>query len=152
MSEYRSPYRQHEPAKRRNYDPNCIFCRIIEGKVPSFHVCRDENFEAFLDIAPLNPGHVLVIPKDHYRWVWDVPDAGAYFEFSRRIVKAMQKALGTEWVVEAVIGQMVPHAHIQLIPRFADDGHGKFIDWDAHKELSKEQMEQAAELIRKALE
>jgi len=142
-------YRTHPSAKR---DPNCIFCRIVEGKVPSFSICKDGNFEAFLDITPLNPGHVLVIPKDHCRWVWDIPDAGAYFEFVRKVAKAMQKSLGTEWVVGAAVGQMVQHAHINLIPRFADDGHGEAINWTARKQISKEQMEKAADMIRKALE
>ena len=153
MSEY-STYRQHERPheQRHRRDPNCIFCKIVDGKIPSFHVLKDDNFEAFLDITPLNPGHVLVVPKDHYRWVWDVPDVGAYFEFARKVVKAMQKALGTEWVVATIVGEQVQHAHIQLIPRFADDEHGDFINPAARKEMTKEQMEQAAEMIRKALE
>lgn len=148
MPEYRSPY---EKQKEKRREPDCIFCKIVEGKIPSFNVYMDKDFEAFLDITPLNPGHVLVIPKDHYRWVWDVPDVGAYFEVARKIVKAMKKALGTDWVTAVVIGQQVPHAHIQLIPRFADDEHGNFINWDAYKQLDKEQMEQAAGMIRKAL-
>jgi histidine triad (HIT) family protein len=152
MAEYKGigTYQPHQPKQRR--DPNCIFCRIVDSKIPSFHVYKDENFEAFLDITPLNPGHTIVVPKDHYRWVWDVPEAGKMFEVARKIAKAMQKSLGTEWIVAVVIGEAVEHAHIQLIPRFADDGHGGAINFSARKELSKEQMEQAAEMLRKALQ
>ncbi len=145
-----SIYKEKEEKQKR--DPNCIFCKVVEGKIPSFHVYKDDDFEAFLDITPLNPGHTIVVPKDHCRWVWDVPEVGKFFEVARKIVKAIQKALGTEWVVAAVVGEAVEHAHIQLIPRFAEDGHGGAINWMARKQFSKEQMEQAAEMLRKALQ
>ena len=95
---------------------NCIFCKIIHGEIPSHKVYEDENFLAFLDIHPQSPGHTQVITKQHYRWVWDVPNAGAYFEVVRKIAKAQQKAFNTEWILSRIIGDEVAHAHIWVFP------------------------------------
>ncbi|MBI4122056.1 MAG: HIT domain-containing protein, partial [Parcubacteria group bacterium] len=59
---------------------DCIFCTIVRGEIPVAQVYEDEDFLAFLDIHPQAPGHTQVIPKRHVRWVWDVENAGAYFE------------------------------------------------------------------------
>jgi len=131
--------------------PDCIFCAIASGKIPSFKIYEDENFFAFLDIQPLNPGHTLLIPKTHYRWVWDVPNAGEFFEVAKKIALALEKSLGTDWVVSAIIGEAVEHAHIQIIPRFPEDGHGGAINWLARKQIAKEQMEYLAEKIKEEL-
>ena len=71
---------------------NCIFCKIIKGDIPSHKVYEDENYFAFLDIRPLNPGHTLVIPKKHYRWVWDVENIGEYYEITSKIANAIKKS------------------------------------------------------------
>ncbi|MDP9249341.1 MAG: HIT domain-containing protein, partial [bacterium] len=54
-------------------EQECIFCKIVKGEVPAIKVYEDENFLAFLDIRPMGPGHTQVIPKKHYRFVWDLP-------------------------------------------------------------------------------
>ena len=130
---------------------NCIFCSIAEGKIPAFKIYEDNNFLAFLDISPLNPGHTLIIPKTHYRWVWDVPNTGEYFELVKKIALALEKALETDWIVSAIIGEAVEHAHIQLIPRFPEDGHAGAINWNARKQISKEQMTYLAGKIKEAI-
>ena len=61
-----------------------IFTKIVNGEIPCYKVAEDENFLAFLSIDPLSPGHTLVIPKKHYRWVWDVPNAGDFFEVAKK--------------------------------------------------------------------
>ena len=66
-------------------DKNCIFCKIVAGAIPSHKVYEDDKFLAFLDIHPLAPGHVQIIPKNHYRFVWDVPNAGEYFEITKKL-------------------------------------------------------------------
>jgi histidine triad (HIT) family protein len=91
---------------------NCIFCKIVKGEIPAHKVYEDKNFLAFLDIHPQSPGHVQVIPKDHYRWVWDVPNVGEYFEVVRKIAKAQQKAFKTDWVLSKIVGDEIEHAHI----------------------------------------
>jgi len=95
---------------------DCIFCKIVSGEIPSHKVYEDENFLAFLDIRPLAPGHTLVIPKAHYRWVWDVPNVDTYFETVRIIAHALQKAFGVDEVHARVVGEEVAHAHIWLYP------------------------------------
>ena len=94
----------------------CIFCKIVRGEIPAHKVYEDGAFLAFLDINPLSPGHTLVIPKQHYRWVWDVPHAGAYFEVAQKIALAQKKAFNTDFVISKIIGEEVPHAHIWVYP------------------------------------
>ena len=91
---------------------DCIFCKIVAGEIPAEKVYEDDHFLAFLDIRPLSPGHTLVIPKKHYRWVWDVPEAGAYFETAKKVAHAIQKAFGAGAVHAKIVGEEVPHAHI----------------------------------------
>ncbi len=96
--------------------PDCIFCKIVKGEVPSYQVYEDDNFLAFLDIQPRSPGHTLVIPKEHHRWVWDVTDVTGYFSAVRKIARALQKVSGTDEVHMKVVGEEVPHAHVWLYP------------------------------------
>lgn len=130
---------------------DCIFCKIIKGEVPSYKVYEDERFFAFLDIKPRNPGHTLVIPKEHFRWVWDVPYLGDYFEAVGRVANAIRKGLKTDWVVSLILGEEVPHAHIWLIPRFSDDGHGDSIVLSNIKDISPEEMKKIAKKIKQNL-
>jgi histidine triad (HIT) family protein len=97
-------------------DPTCIFCKIVAREIPANIVYEDEHFLAFLDIRPQSPGHTLVIPKKHYRWVWDVENIGSYFEVVQKIALAQRKAFGTELVTSKIVGEEVPHAHVWLIP------------------------------------
>lgn len=131
---------------------DCIFCKIVNGEIGSYKVYEDEQFFAFLDIRPRNLGHTLVIPKKHVRWVWDVKDIGKYFEVVGRIAKAIKKAFSTEYVISLVIGEEVSHAHVWLVPRYKDDGHGSFIDIENIKEISDMDMKKAADKIKSAME
>ena len=127
---------------------DCIFCKIIRKELPSYTVLEDEKYLAFLDIRPLNPGHTLVVPKEHHRWVWDVPETGPYFETVGRIARVLQKTMKTDWVVADVAGMGVAHAHVHVVPRFPDDGHGEFVNADNTKIISPEQMKVIADTIR----
>ena len=64
----------------------------------------------------LNPSHTQVIPKEHYRWVWDVPNPGNYFSIAAKIAHAQRRAFGTEWILSRIVGDEVPHAHIWVYP------------------------------------
>jgi histidine triad (HIT) family protein len=90
----------------------CIFCKIVRGEIPAHKVYEDDSFLAFLDIRPMSSGHTLIIPKKHYRWVWDTPNAGAYFEITKKIALAIKKTWNTDEVFSKIIGEEVPHAHI----------------------------------------
>ena len=130
---------------------DCIFCKIVAGELPCYKLYEDNYFLAYLDIRPLNLGHALVIPKKHYRWVWDVPDIGAYYKVVGKIANAQRNALDTDWIVSTVFGEEVPHAHVWLIPRFDNDGHGGSINLTNIKKLSEKEMQEAMDKIKKAL-
>ncbi len=98
------------------HETNCIFCKIVKKEIPAYVVYEDSNFLAFLSIDPLSPGHTLIIPKEHYRWVWDVPNAGEYFEVSKKIAIAQRKAFDTDFILSKVVGEEVHHAHIWVFP------------------------------------
>ena len=134
-----------------NTEHPCIFCKIALGQIPSSKIYEDEKFFAFLDIHPRNSGHALVIPKQHARWVWDIADAGRFFEVARKIAKAQQKALGTEYIVSCVFGEEVHHAHLHLIPRYPHDGHGGSIDFSIVRNVTPLELQDVAAKIKAAL-
>ena len=97
-------------------EKDCIFCKIVSKEIPANIVYEDADFLAFLDIRPQSPGHALIIPKKHYRWVWDVPNAGEYFEVAKKVALAQKKAFGTDFVLSKIVGEEIPHAHIWVFP------------------------------------
>ena len=96
---------------------DCVFCKIVKGELPCWKIYEDKDFLAFLDIAPFSEGHTLLIPKKHYRWVWDYPNIGRYFETARKIIKHFRQATSDEFVASIIWGKDVPHAHIQILPQ-----------------------------------
>ena len=99
---------------------DCIFCKIVNGELPSHKVYEDDLYLAFLNINPYVPGHTLVIPKDHIRWVWDPPRFGAYSEVTKIVSEKIQEALEAEFMQLFTYGLEVPHAHMHILPRFED--------------------------------
>ena len=128
----------------------CIFCKIVKDEIPSTKVYEDEDFIAFMDIRPINRGQVLVIPREHYRWVYDVPNRGEYWEAANKVAEKVIKGLKADHVSFVTLGHEIPHAHIWVVPRYADDGHGGFLDWSKAREASREELDELASLIRKA--
>ncbi len=112
---------------------DCIFCKIVRREIPALTLYEDGDFLAFLDIHPQSPGHAQVIPKKHYRWVWDVPNIGAYFEVVRKIAKAQQKVFNTEWILSKIIGDEVAHAHIWVFPGNEAKGDKNDLEGNARK-------------------
>jgi len=112
---------------------NCVFCKIVTGEIPSQTVYENENFLAFLDINPLSPGHTLIIPKKHYRWVWDIPNAGDFFEVAKKIALAEKKAFNTDFVLSKIVGEDVPHAHMWVYPDNKVSGDKKDFALNAEK-------------------
>jgi histidine triad (HIT) family protein len=95
---------------------DCIFCKIVKNEIPSTKVYEDDKFLAFMDIQPLSPGHVQIIPKEHYRFVWDVPNIGEYFEIVKKIALAQKKAFNADIIRSQIYGEEVHHAHIWIWP------------------------------------
>jgi histidine triad (HIT) family protein len=122
---------------------DCIFCKIVAGDTPSHKVYEDDTFLAFLDIHPQTPGHVQVIPKAHHRWVWDVPEYGAYVELVRRIALAQRKAFETDWILSRIVGDEVPHAHIWIFPGPGND-QGDAMDFEGNSKKIRDALEYVA--------
>lgn len=100
---------------------SCIFCQIVYKKAPSYTVYEDSQFLAFLDIYPRTEGHTLVIPKKHYRFVYDVPQFDQYWLVVLKITKAMKKIFKPYFITYVTHGLEVPHAHIHVLPRKRDE-------------------------------
>lgn len=112
-------------------DPSCVFCRIVRGEAPAHVLAENEHALAFLDIHPLVDGHALIIPKAHYVTLEDVPPelVGPLFELVQRVSRAQRRALGAEATTIGInngraAGQVVPHLHVHVLPRYTGDGGG----------------------------
>ncbi len=95
-----------------------IFTKIIKGEIPCYKVAEDSRYFAFLDINPLKAGHTLVVPKIETDYIFDLDDdqlAGMIL-FSKKVAKAIKKAIPCKRIGVAVLGLEVPHAHIHLVP------------------------------------
>lgn len=128
----------------------CIFCKITKGELPSSKIYEDENVFAFLDISPVNKGHVLVIPKNHHKYMTDTPDEelGFVFTAAKKIMTALKKSLKADFVTLSVIGLDVPHFHVHVIPRFDDDG---LANWHPTQEYEEDEIDEYADKIKKHL-
>lgn len=95
-----------------------IFSKIIAGEIPSYKIAENDNFYAFLDIAPLQEGHTLVVPKTEVDKFFDVNDEllSEWLVFAKPIARAIEKAFTCDRVGISVIGLEVPHAHMHLVP------------------------------------
>lgn len=107
----------------------CIFCKIIKGELPSIELYRDELVYAFLDIAPINKGHLLVIPIEHHTSASTIPEdvAGRMFRVGSRFGIALKRGLEADGynlhlADGTAAGQVVMHAHLHVIPRGVEDG------------------------------
>jgi histidine triad (HIT) family protein len=125
----------------------CVFCKIVKGDIPSYRVYEDADFLGFLDISPLNIGHVQLIPKVHYRWTWDVPNFGNYWEVARKVAQAQMKALNAPMVEFLTHGMDIEHAHIWIVPIYKDEA---FIKSENRKSFNQQEMEKTASEIKKA--
>ena len=123
-----------------------IFSRIAAGEIPSYKVAEDDRFFAFLDINPVAPGHVLVIPKHEESYIFNLDDEeyAAFTLFAKRVAAALEKAMPCKRIGVCVIGLEVPHAHIHLVPLHSE------ADMDFRKPkltLPDEQMKEIASRI-----
>ncbi|MDR1699537.1 MAG: HIT family protein [Prevotellaceae bacterium] len=121
-----------------------IFSKIIAGEIPSHKIAEDDRFFAFLDINPVQQGHVLVIPKTEVDYLFDLDDdtlAGINV-FAKKIAIALKKAIPCQRIAVLVLGMEVPHAHIHLIPI------NKESDLDIRKKIATTQ-EELAEVAAK---
>jgi histidine triad (HIT) family protein len=95
-----------------------LFMKIIRGEIPSHKIYEDDQTYAFLDIHPVQPGHVLVIPKKQVEFVWDLSDQDyqAVMATAKKVAQRIKQVLKPMFVGEQVVGVDVPHAHVHIIP------------------------------------
>jgi histidine triad (HIT) family protein len=129
---------------------DCLFCKIINGSIPSEKVYEDELFIAILDINPINKGHLLVLPKRHSENIFDLeePEISNVMKVIKKLSQALMKTLNAEGVNIIqnnckAAGQIIFHSHFHIIPRFSGDNikigmiHGKYEEGEMKKYADK---------------
>jgi histidine triad (HIT) family protein len=108
---------------------DCVFCKIISGEIPSSKIDEGENYFSFLDISPVQKGHALVIPKKHFQTLEEIPDdiLSDVTKAVKKIAQAIMESVGAQGFNVMFnngesAGQVVPHVHFHIVPRFSGDG------------------------------
>ena len=134
---------------------NCLFCGIVNGEVSASIVFEDEISTAFLDHRPLFPGHCLLVPKEHFETLTDLPVelVGPFFQNAQLLTLAVEVALEAEGSFVAMnnrVSQSVPHLHVHVVPRRKKDGLKGFF-WPRNKYVDQTQMFGVQKLIQTAI-
>ena len=127
-------------------DEKCIFCKISGGEIPSKTIYEDEEFRVILDISPATKGHALIIPKEHYANIYEMPEetAAHVMILAKKLAAHMTEVLKCDGLNimqnnGAAAGQTVFHFHMHLIPRYEQDGNADKLCWNL-LELSEDEM------------
>jgi histidine triad (HIT) family protein len=137
-------------------DESCLFCRIVSGELPAVIVFEDKNTLAFLDHRPLFPGHTLLIPREHFETLGDLPatQVGPLFKNAQLLSRVVETAMDAEGSFVAMnnrVSQSVPHLHVHIVPRRRKDGLKGFF-WPRTKYKTPEEMEIVKQKIAAELE
>lgn len=135
---------------------NCEFCKIVSGTLKAAKVYEDDGFLAFMDRKPINPGHLLVIPKTHYETILHMPSSEMGLLFSKvgEIAKALVLAMKADGLNLGqnngiVANQVIPHVHVHLVPRYSQDSlDGR---WPSRRDATMDELESIAGRIRKGI-
>jgi histidine triad (HIT) family protein len=139
---------------------NCVFCKILSGEFPCSEIYRDEEVVAFLDIQPVNPGHVLIIPVEHYPFLEDLnPDVGAkLFKIGQKIARAIRKSEVRSEGINFLLadgeeaGQEVWHTHLHVFPRYKNDGFGLKHSEEYFNKPERNELDYIASVIKSCLD
>jgi len=133
---------------------DCLFCRIVAGEIPAEKVFEDDDVVAFMDIQPINPGHLLVVPKEHSRDLTEMSGetVGRLFRAVQHVAKGVRNAVAAPGFNIGVntggaAGQVVFHTHVHVMPRFDDDGHRH---WEK-RPMTAEEIAAVASKVRESL-
>jgi histidine triad (HIT) family protein len=127
----------------------CIFCKIAKGEIDSAKIYEDDKFFAFLDLHPVNPGHTLLIPKEHVDYVFNInePLYSEIFKTAKKLSKPIQNAVKSKRIGISIEGFGVPHTHIHLIPI----NNVNEIDPNRAKKTTDKELQEIAEKIREEI-
>jgi histidine triad (HIT) family protein len=138
--------------------PACVFCDIVARRVPACQVYADADCIAFLDHAPLRPGHVLLVPRTHWPTLGDLPAAqvGPLFLVAQRLALAVERAMqadGSFVALNIKVSQSVPHVHVHVVPRNKGDGlFGRTFQWIRRPYPNQEVMAETQQAIAAAVQ
>ena len=134
-------------------DNNCIFCKIANGEIPSRTLYEDEDFRVIMDLAPATKGHSLILPKEHYKNIYEIADdtAAKVLPLAKKMATLMTEKLGADGfnIVQnnnEVAGQTVFHFHVHLIPRYNDDNQSLVMK---PQEMTDAQLDEIKDMIVK---
>jgi histidine triad (HIT) family protein len=138
---------------------NCIFCDILAGRLPSSFVHRGDRCSAFMDIQPVNAGHILVVPNDHATYLSDLDqETGAeIFRTAQRIAAGIRRCgvrcEGIDLLLAdgEAAGQEIFHVHLHIVPRYRDDGFGFRFPPGYHRRPERAELDRIAGSVRSAL-
>lgn len=135
---------------------NCIFCKIIDGVIPSTTIFENTEFKVIMDLYPATKGHTLIIPKEHFDDIFEIDSetAGRLFSLATHIARALKTELNCDGlnVLQnngTIAGQSIPHFHLHLIPRYQSDGLN--VTFEAKDPADKEELAILAENLRAKL-
>ncbi|MDD5177950.1 MAG: HIT family protein [Candidatus Nanoarchaeia archaeon] len=133
---------------------DCIFCKIIKNEIPSNKIYENKTTLAFLDINPVNKGHTIVIPKQHFETIEGTPEdvLCEIIKTTKKLIPAINQAVNPIGVNlglnnKSGAGQIVPHIHLHIMPRFNNDGHSLF----GGKKASSEELKLLSDKIKNLL-
>lgn len=145
----------------KNFDSDgCAFCKILRGDLEASFIYRGERCSAFLDIHPITPGHVLIVPNDHAERFANISlgDTGEMFELAQKILIAIQETdLSFEganlFLSDGVAaGQEIPHSHLHIVPRFEGDGQKPGFSHSDAPQVDRAKLNVVAAMITDCLE
>lgn len=135
---------------------NCIFCKLANGDIPTRTIYEDDSFRVILDASPASEGHALILPKDHYANIYEMPEelAGDAMKLAKQLAGKMKDALHCDGMNllqnngEAA-GQTVFHFHLHLIPRYEASDENGMVTWKQHT-FDDEKMDSIQKLLETA--
>ncbi len=135
-------------------DSNCIFCKIAAGEIPSKTIYEDQEFRVMLDISPATRGHALIIPKEHYADLYEMPNdiVAQAMVLAKKMASHMTKVLQCDGfnIVQnngEAAGQTVFHFHMHLIPRYVKDGNQEKLSWN-HLDLPENELDEIYQKLK----
>ena len=136
-------------------DTSCAFCKIVCGEVTAETVLEDDTCLAFLDHRPVFPGHCLLVPKNHFETLADLPNdlLGPLFGNAQLLARAIESAVAAQGTFVAInnrVSQSVPHLHVHIVPRRRKDGLKGFF-WPRQPYKNEEEISLVQKAIRQAI-
>lgn len=135
-------------------EENCIFCKIIEGMIPSNTIYEDQEFKVILDVNPASKGHALILPKKHYSDIYDIEEqvAARVMMLAKKLASHMTDVLNCDGLNilqnnHEIAGQTVFHYHMHLIPRYKNAKNGDILRWTTET-FSEEELQEIRDSLK----